>query len=266
MTVPTVLVTNDDGVASPGLAALVRGAARKGRPLVVAAPASDQSGTSAAVGPRPADGVRVEPVAIAGLGGPEFEHLVALAVDGPPALAVVTARLGQLGERAASASVVASGVNLGPNTGTAVLFSGTVGAALAAASLGVSGLAVSIRSFEPVHLATATLVAAAALDWIEAAPAGTVLNVNVPDLPADRLAGVREAPLAPFGTVEVAAREPDAGPYTAQLEFSQPDPDPGTDTALLRDGWVTVTSLLGVRAGDDGMVASFIERALAGGA
>ena len=269
----TVLVTNDDGVASPGLAALVRAVAGLGpggarRRVVVAAPSSDQSGTSAAVAPRPAGGTPVERVSIAGLHGPGFDDLVAFALDGPPALAVVAARLGELGALAASATVVASGVNRGPNTGVAVLFSGTVGAALAAANVGLSGLAVSIDSMAPRHLGTATAVAAAALDWLVDAPAGSVLNVNVPDLPLDRLAGVCQAPLAQFGTAQAAGRELGREPFTVELRMAGSDPGPGTDTALLRAGWVTVTALVGVRAdqsGDAGLpadVAAFIERAV----
>lgn len=258
----TVLVTNDDGVGSPGLAALVRAVAGPGRRVVVAAPASDQSGTSAAVAPRPPEGVRIEPVTIAGLDEPGFEELIAYAVDGPPALAVLGARLGELGGAAAAASVVASGVNLGPNTGVAVLFSGTVGAAMAAANLGLSGLAVSIDGFEPAHLATATTVAAAALDWLLDAPAGTVLNVNVPDLPVDRLAGVRDAPLATLGEVQASIQEREDGPFVAQFHIAQRYLEPGTDAAYLRDGWVTVTPLLGIRADTDVDMASVIERAI----
>jgi 5'/3'-nucleotidase len=236
----TVLVTNDDGVESPGLAALVRGMAGAGRQVVVAAPSSDQSGTSAAVAPRPAEGVHVERLILAGL---EDVVSYAFSVDGPPALAVLAARLGELGEAARSATVVASGVNLGQNTGAAVLFSGTVGAALAAANVGLSALAVSIASMAPRHLDTATAVSAA-------------------DRPPDRLAGVCPAPLAAFGQVEVAARERDQGPFTIQLRVAETEPPPDSDMGRLRAGWVTVTPLLGVRADVNGEVASFIERAL----
>ncbi len=258
----TVLVTNDDGVASPGLAALVRGVAGPGRRVVVTAPASDQSGTSAAVAPRPPDGVRIEPVTIAGLDGPAFDEMIAYSVDGPPALAVLGARLGELGGPAAAASVVASGVNLGRNTGVAVLFSGTVGAALAAANLGLSALAMSIDAFEPAHLETATAVTAAAFDWLLDAPAGTLLNVNVPDLPLDALAGICQAPLATFGTVQASVTERRPGPFTAQFRFNQPEPETGTDGALLRNGWVTVTALVGIRTDDRPDAASFIGRAV----
>ncbi len=157
---------------------------------------------------------------------------------------------------------MASGVNLGPNTGVSVLFSGTVGAALAAANLGISGLAVSIDAFEPAHLATATTVAAAALDWVIDAPAGTVLNVNVPDRPVNHLAGVRNAPLATLGQVQASIRERDSEPFLAQFHIAQRDPEPGTDAAFLRDGWVTVTALLGIRADTEVEMASVIERAV----
>ena len=258
MSDPTILVTNDDGVASPGLAALARAAVAPGRGVVVAAPATDQSGTSAAVAPRPPEGVRIEPVTLEG----GVDGAAAFAVDGPPALAVLGARLGELGEVAAAASLVVSGVNLGPNTGVAVLFSGTVGAALAAANLGLSALAVSIDSFRPAHLATATTVAAAAIDWLLDAPPGTVLNVNVPDLAVDRLAGIRHAPLATFGGVQLAVRERLDEPFTAEFRVTQPDPEPGTDAALLREGWVTVIALHGVGADDAVDAAPFIARAV----
>ena len=258
----TVLVTNDDGVESPGLAALVRATVGPGRRVIVAAPSSDQSGTSAAVAPRSPEGVSIEPVSIAGLDEPHFEDLIAFSVDGPPALAVLGARLGELGRPAAEASVVASGINLGANTGLAVLFSGTVGAALAAANLGLYGLAVSIDSAEPVHSATASAAAAAALDWVLDAPAGTILNLNVPDLPVDRLAGVRQAPLATFGSVQASIHDREPGPFTAQFRFTQPEYEPGTDGALLQEGWVTVTPLLGIRADEGHDAASAIQIAL----
>ncbi len=256
-----MLVTNDDGVASPGLVALVRAVMAPGRRVVVAAPASDQSGTSAAVAPRPADGVRIAPVSLAGLGG--ADDVIAFSVDGPPALAVLGARVGEFGRPAAEATVVASGINLGANTGLAVLFSGTVGAAMAAANLGLSALAVSIDSDRPSHLATATAVAASALEWVLAAPAGTVLNVNVPDLALDQLAGFRHAPLGTaIATFQPTIHERDAGPYVARFQIKSHEPAPGTDGALLRDGWVTLTALTGISADTRLDAAAFLERAI----
>jgi 5'-nucleotidase len=236
-----VLVTNDDGVEAPGLAALARAVVAMGHDVVVAAPLRDQSGSGAAIAPAVAEeGIRVSPGALEGVG-----DVAVHGVDGPPALAVMAARLGGLGR---PPSLVASGVNLGPNTGYAVLHSGTVGAALTAANFGASGLAVSLDSSRVDHLTTAAAVAQQALSWLAGAPARTVLNVNVPDLPLERLAGVRWAPLANFGQVQAAMREGDGGRLQVEIKADEHERTDGTDTALLAAGFVTVTSIVGVQA------------------
>ena len=77
-----VLVTNDDGVGSPGLAALASAMAEDGHELLVAAPLEDCSGSSSAIGPIAQNqGISYESVALPGAPGIE-----ALGVDGPPAL------------------------------------------------------------------------------------------------------------------------------------------------------------------------------------
>jgi 5'-nucleotidase len=252
-----VLVTNDDGVTTPGLAALARAAVAAEFDVVVAAPRSDQSGAGAGIAPAAAiEGVGVSPVEVDGAAG-----VPAHAVDGPPALAVLTARLGGLGE---PPELVASGVNNGPNTGFAVLHSGTVGAALTAANFGARGLAVSIDSAVPRHLETAEAVARAALLWLAGAPPRTVLNVNVPDRALGDLAGVRVAGLASFGQVQATVDEVGEGRLAISMSTDGSAPEPGTDTALLAAGFVTVTSLLGVSAVDEGGASGVIEKALSG--
>ena len=239
-----VLVTNDDGVRAPGLAALARAVIDLGHDVVVGAPVRDQSGSAAAIAPTSAgEGIQVSPADLV-----DLEGVAAHAVDGPPALAVLAARLGGMGRPPA---VVASGINLGPNTGYAVLHSGTVGAALTAANFGMSGLAVSIDASGPGHLPTAAAVAGAALSWLVEAPARTVLNVNVPDLPLDRLAGVRWAPLATFGQVQAAVSEDDGGRLQVEIRANDHERDPDSDTALLAAGFVTVTAIVGVQATEE---------------
>ena len=189
-----MLVTNDDGIDAPGLAALARAAAAIGR-VIVAAPVDDRSGSGAAVTPAwLEDGIVVSRVDVDGVYGPAY------AVHGPPALAVLAGMSGALG---AAPQIVVSGINRGSNTGLGVLHSGTVGAALTAGNLRVSALAISLASTSGSgHLDTAAAVAGAAMAWLLRAPVGTVLNVNVPDLPTLEVVGVREAPLARCGTVE----------------------------------------------------------------
>lgn len=250
-----VLVTNDDGVGVPGLAALARAVIELGHDVVVAAPLRDQSGSGAAIAPAVVEeGIRVSPGALEGV-----EGVTVHGVDGPPALAVMAARLGGLGR---PPSLVASGVNLGPNTGYAVLHSGTVGAALTAANFGASGLAVSLDSSGTDHLATAAAVAQQALSWLAGAPARTVLNVNVPDLPLEQVAGVRWASLGNFGQVQAAMREGDAGRLQVEIKADEPARTDGSDTALLAAGFVTVTSIVAVQATEENDAPRAIEAGL----
>ena len=132
-----------------------------------------------------------------------------LAIERPPATAVYLACLGAFGERP---DIVASGINPGANTGHLILHSGTVGAALTAAGLGVPALAVSIKWSETgYHWETAADIAVPALDWAAAGTAadGTprLLNLNVPNRPLDEVLGVREATLAPYGEFWVASSD-----------------------------------------------------------
>lgn len=237
------LVTNDDGIDSPGLAPLVDVARAAGYDVVVAAPATEHSGASAALFGIDAKGrVAVERRRAPGVA----DDVDCWAVGGAPALVAFLAAHDAFGARP---DVVLSGVNWGPNTGHAVLHSGTVGAALAALTFGIRAMAVSSGAHRPRHWATAGLVAAHALRWLEGRPAGEgVLNVNVPDVPAELLRGVRVAPLAPFGVVEARVERhlgEDGVGGELQLGYSGLDvgDDATSDAGLLAAGWATVTTL-----------------------
>ena len=223
--------------------------------MVAAAPSRDHSGASSAIGPLGgADGVEVAEVELAGV-----PAVPAYGIDAPPALAVMIARLGAFGP---SPDIVVSGINPGPNTGRAVMHSGTVGAALTAANFGLSGLAVSIGTGEPSHLETAARVATDALAWLVNAPVRTVLNLNVPNLGLAEVRGVRAARLAPFGTVRAALGERVGGRLQVELRDTEHELEPDTDTALVLAGYVTVTALVGVKAAEDTDAPTAIEEAL----
>jgi len=172
----------------------------------------------------------------------------AFAVDAPPALIVIIGRLGAFGDEP---DVVVSGINPGPNTGRSTLHSGTVGAALTAANMGLSGLAVSVGAGNPIHYDTAATVGASALGWVAASPPKTVLNVNVPNLPLAELRGVQPARLAPFGTVRTTLGETIDGRLQVELRETDDELDSDTDTALVVAGYVAVTPLVGIRAAVD---------------
>lgn len=140
--IPIILFTNDDGIESPGLWALVAAFRDLGR-LIVAAPREQQSGMGRSM-PHYSEG-RIFP----------FEAPIdcgdcsAYAVDGTPAQAVQHAVL-ELVDR--QPALLVSGINYGENTGNGVTISGTVGAALEGASLGIRSIAVSQQTPTNLHL------------------------------------------------------------------------------------------------------------------
>jgi 5'-nucleotidase len=242
-----ILVTNDDGVGSPGLHALAAAVAAAGHDTMVVAPASDMSGAGASIGRLHADRhLEAERIELPGV-----EGVPAYALDGPPGLCVLAARLGGFGD---VPEVIVSGINPGCNTGRSVLHSGTVGAALTAANFGGRGLAVSIdvasEAPGPRHWVTAATVAAEALTWLIASPERTVINLNVPDRPFDEVLGARWATLASFGTVRSAVVEPapNGGRLQVELRPSQVELPPDSDTALVNAGYVAVTTITGIQA------------------
>lgn len=238
-----ILVTNDDGVWAPGILPLAVALADAGYEIVVAAPLEDMSGSSASIGALHADEtIDVRRTELAGLA-----DVVCYGVDGPPAKAVITARLGGFGP---PPDLVVSGINPGPNTGRAVLHSGTVGAALTAANFGVSGLAVSMEVGDPMRWSTAAALGVTTLRWLVEQPRRTVINLNVPDLAISEVEGVRVAALAPFGTVRAAVVEADGKLQMELGDHGEPLP-PDSDTALLQAGYATLTPLTGIRMAGD---------------
>jgi 5'-nucleotidase len=235
-----VLVTNDDGVTSPGIAALARSLVDAGHDVVVAAPLDDRSGSGAGIGPMHLnDHIIVESAEI-----PDLPRVPAFGVEGPPALAVMAARLGAFGEPPA---LIASGINPGCNTGRSVLHSGTVGAALTAANFGISAVAVSIDVGDDYHFDTAGDLGAAVVSWLATQPPRTVINLNVPNVSLDQILGVRAARLAPFGTVRAAIVEHRRGRLQLEMRTTGVELAPDTDTAVVKAGFAAVTALAGIR-------------------
>lgn len=138
---PIILFTNDDGIESPGLWAAVE-AFSGVADLLVVAPREQQSGMGRSL-PITSEG-RVYPYENGHIDG-----CTAYAVDGTPAQAV---QHGVLELAARLPALVVSGINYGENTGNGVTISGTVGATIEAASLGIPALAVSQQTPKDLHL------------------------------------------------------------------------------------------------------------------
>jgi 5'-nucleotidase len=294
-----ILITNDDGVGAPGLAALTRSLVRwvdavaaAGGPthqIVVVAPSSNYSGAGAAVG-SVTDRTTI-PYARATVEG--AEGVEAYGLDASPALSVIAGALGAVGPKP---DLVLSGINHGVNVGRSVLHSGTVGAALTASQLGISALAVSLRAgATPDPWESAAELAVSLIPVLVAAPVRTVLNLNVPALPLDQIRGLRWARVSGAGLIKAASgagvwdapNPPEMeGPAAAEggraimegsadrgeivLTVGSSIPGSGDvgmaetseDADLVAQGYAALTALRGPRADDDAEVLGLLDAGL----
>ncbi|SES11143.1 5'-nucleotidase [Lentzea xinjiangensis] len=233
------LITNDDGIDSPGLATLARAALDSGLDVVIAAPSTQASGTSASVAAVGDTGrVVSERRSLPGL------DVEAYAVAAHPGLISLIACRGGFGGKP---DVLLSGINLGANVGRAVLHSGTVGAALTAHLNDITSMAVSLDvgldGPEPLWDKAGEAVRVV-LPVLQEMPAASVLSLNVPNRAEVR--GLRWAELARFGTVQSRVDEVGENEVELVAVYSEDSPAPGTDAALLADGYATLTALRSV--------------------
>jgi 5'-nucleotidase len=253
-----ILVTNDDGIDSPGLRYLARAAAREGHDVVVAAPVTESSGSSAAMTAVEEHGrIILHKREITGA-----KHIPAYAVAASPAYIVLLALREAFGE---VPDMILAGINRGANAGSAVVHSGTVGATFTGSYAGLHGLAVSLDVLSPQ--AASTRSGGAAMDvmtedddekrhWSSAAelaarliptllhtPPGTVFNLNVPDLHLDGIRGLRRAALAQFGQVQMSIAEAGEGFVRTAVQAADELLEPQTDLAALAEHFAVVTPL-----------------------
>jgi 5'-nucleotidase len=248
------LITNDDGIGSEGLRVLAQVAMEAGFEVLVAAPAEESSGASASITAIEEEGhFVVEPRSLPGL----EDACAVLAVSGLPAFIALTGMRGAFGQ---APDLVLSGINNGPNTGYAVLHSGTVGAALTASTFGARAMAVSLNvrtrtvsgaGLPPSTLAspcweTAAEFARRTLPTLLDSAPGTVFNINAPNIPLERVRGFEPARLARFGAVQTNVAERGEGYVKVTLAEIDAEYEPGTDAALVAAGYATITALQAV--------------------
>jgi 5'-nucleotidase len=233
----SILLTNDDGIYAPGLAALYRELQPLGEVTVVA-PESEQSAVGHSISL--ATPLRVKEVSING-------GVEGWAVNGTPADCVKIALAELLPN---PPELVVSGINLGPNVGINVLYSGTVSAATEAAILGVKGAAFSLNSYDQnADFASAARLARQLLKRIGSWAGwtnGVCLNINLPDLPQAEVKGVRVTRQDTGPLVEHFERrvDPRRHVYYWLAEINERrELDPDSDYGALAQGYISVTPI-----------------------
>jgi len=231
-----ILLCNDDGIHAPGIATLHHAIGHLGE-LHVVAPDTERSAAGHSITlTDPIKAISVE----------KNEQLFGTAVSGTPADCIKLALC--LLHKDALPELVVSGINLGSNTGISVLYSGTVSAASEAVILGVPAIALSLCTYQNPHWETAAQVAAeiAAKVAKNPLPDGTLLNVNIPNVPLAELKGMKAARMGRSRFVEKFSTHLDPRGnkyYWLDGELDLLDDSADTDVRVVQDGYVALTPI-----------------------
>jgi 5'-nucleotidase len=229
------LLTNDDGIYAPGLAAMERALSRLGNVTVVA-PAMEQSGVGHTI-------TFLTPLIVKEVfDGPRRRGW---AVDGSPADSVKIGISEFCPERP---SLVVSGINGGLNAGINVLYSGTVAAAIEGAFFGITSIAVSLQWDEHAQFDKAADMALWVIEKILANQGAQpqLYNLNIPTKALASEARVKVVPMAveQYGEKYEKRTDPRGRSYYwAAGDFPTPRPGVETDLTELEKGFLTLTPL-----------------------
>ena len=227
-----ILLTNDDGIFAPGLAAIYKELTKIGDVIVVA-PADSRSGTSHSVTlKKPLVCNKVD------ING----QFTGLSVQGSPADCV---KLAVMQLHAGPIDLLVAGINNGANAGINVYYSGTVAAAMEGAFSKIPAVAMSLASEEQMDFEKAANYCAKILKKLMPLKSGGVININIPQLSKGEPKGVRVVPQSTEGFHEHYIRQKnEQGQTTFQLagDLHRAEQNP-TDTTSLADGFITITAL-----------------------
>ncbi len=233
-----ILLTNDDGIHAPGLAAIERELLSLGDVLVVA-PATEQSGVGHSI-------TFLRPL-ICTESYDDQDRLRGYAVEGSPADCV---KMGVTELSPERPDLVVSGINGGLNAGINVLYSGTVAAAIEGAFFGITSIAVSLEFAEHPHFDRAAVLARALIEQLldRKGPEPELFNINIPTEAVENETSpdVRVTPMgvARYGEKFLKRTDPRGRAY--YWATTDPPPEPGdgeTDLTALSHGYLTVTPL-----------------------
>ncbi len=235
------LLTNDDGIAAPGLWAAARALSALGRVLIVA-PSANYSGYGAALPPADEISFSLRP------SPRDLPGVLAFAVDGTPATCAHVGLSGALNSM--PIDLVVSGINAGLNVGRDVFLSGTVGAALTARILGFPAIAVSLQtgnnSGEHWDTAGACLAELVQIFGETIRRDDVPYNINVPNRPLHELAGVRVTTLSAhtcLDNYQLAVKNGERLQVERIWQDRERQHPPGSDAWAVAHGYVSLTRL-----------------------
>jgi len=234
-----ILVTNDDGIHSPGLWAAVEALKEAGQIFVVA-PDREQSGVGASLTLHAPIRAREVPPAVYG----NINGVKAYSVEGTPGDSCVLA----LDKLVGPVDLLVSGINQGSNLGEDILISGTVGAALQGYIRGYPSIAISVAAIKDARFEVATafleLLSRSLAEGAE--PPSSLLNVNLPNEPPERIQGVEITRLGRRSYSE-SVKEGNDGrreyywvSRSKAVDKEQPE---GTDIWALRHNRISITPI-----------------------
>ncbi len=230
-----ILLSNDDGINAPGIRALQKGLQSLGQ-VVTVAPESEQSAVGHAI--TIAQPLRVQEVHLNG-------DLFGYAVNGTPADCVKIALKTLLKEKP---DILVSGVNLGANVATNIIYSGTVSAATEGTLLGIPSVAVSLNTYTQPDFSTAVKFAVEIVRKTaeNGLPRGTLLNINVPAIEEGKIKGIkvcRQSDRVFQVSFEKRADLRGMDYYWQGGNMDLSEADPTADLNALEQGYVTITPI-----------------------
>jgi 5'-nucleotidase len=231
-----ILLCNDDGIHAPGISVLNEAMQPLGAVRVIA-PDVERSAAGHAI--TLADPIKCTPVEKEGV-------FFGDAIGGTPAdcikLAVCALMKDQLPD------FVFSGINLGSNTGISVIYSGTVSAATEGVVLGIPGVAFSLCTYTDPEWGMAGRVALELAEKIikNPPPPGVLLNINMPNLPYEKLKGIKVTRMGRSRFIEKFHKRLDPRGrtyYWLDGELEVHDEGDDIDIHAVQDGYVSITPI-----------------------
>jgi 5'-nucleotidase len=232
---PRILITNDDGIEAESIW-LIRQSLSEHAHCEIVAPRYPRSASSHAVSLT--GNIRLHAIEKNGFGK-------GYGVDGTPVDAIKFA-LSELFKKE-TFDLIVSGINLGPNTGVSVYYSGTIAAAREGVISGIPAFAVSVAAFEWREFSYAVdLTKRIAFQYLAGGfPPDYFLNVNVPGVLPGEIRGIRLTRQAPSRFVEMFEKvdHPDGGTYRLSGEIRVLSGNGDTDQEALAENFVSITPL-----------------------